>query len=739
MSNANLISFQTPSGRFARKGQVSALALVVGLFAVTGASAQSYSITNIGDLPNGQVRAAANGISDDGSLAIGTSSGAVTVNLGGGMGNVLSVGSLPFRWTSAGGMVSLGALPGGIVDSYANGVSADGSIVVGGSSSAAGFFATRWSVGKPVETLGDLAGGKDFSLALDVSDDGKIVVGQSSSAIGNEAFRWAEGDPAGMTGLGFLGTGTSSDANGVSGDGTVIVGSSETGTGNDKEAYRWTSAGGMVSIGDLAGGQVHSVANDTNKDGSVIVGYGRTAAFNQEAFRWTQAGGMVALGQLPNGTRSLANAVSDDGMIVVGQGSTNAGEVAFRWTQETGIKSLQDLLVAKNVDMTGIKLGTANEISADGKFIVGEATTAAGIEAYIAVYQDPVAVNPAAPTTSASTRTGVLFVNDFTTSANSVSNTSRIAGTSGQGIDNGLEFAGLNYDLGGGSTTVSTQGPALGGLSYAGFAFGEGSKMLDTSVSSRDVAYGGIGVMANARSIGLRFGLGALAANQTTTTSALGSSSTLNALGAGIWVTYAPAPTGIELMFAASRLNLDAKIDRNYLNGAATETSSGTTSGTYTGLQGRIGYGFKISENLILTPFAGVSSHSSSLAGYTETGGTFFGTVTGQNSKVNKVRLGLDALFRVRSDLEFTGGLSFERVSETGTLSTIGVTSLAGATFGGGLAARDYNAANVSLGVNYQISNGITLHSEIDMSRSLTVGASDTNRAGIKFGATISF
>ncbi len=36
-----------------------------------------------------------------------------------------------FRWTSGGGMVGLGDLPGGESDSEANGVSADGSVVVG--------------------------------------------------------------------------------------------------------------------------------------------------------------------------------------------------------------------------------------------------------------------------------------------------------------------------------------------------------------------------------------------------------------------------------------------------------------------------------------------------------------------------------------------------------------------------------------------------------------------------------
>lgn len=719
-----------------RLAQVSTAAMITALSAAVPAQSQEYSFRSIGELPGGNVQGAANGVSDSGAVVIGTSGGVEMVDNG--MGPFPVNGAFGFRWTAAGGMVSLGDLPGGIIDAYAYGVSADGSVVVGSATSAAGGRATRWTQATGHVDLGKLPGGQSFSTALDVSDDGTVVVGQSGSAVGTQAFRWSVGDPF-PTGLGFLGKGIISGANGVSGDGTVIVGYSQTGNGFDQEAFRWTQAGGMVGLGDFAGSDVHSVANDTNIDGSVIVGFGRPAGFNQEAFRWTAAGGMVSLGQLPNGVRSEAKAVSDDGTIVVGQAVTTTAENAFRWTEATGMTNLNDVLVAKNVDLGTLQLISANEISADGKFIVGEALSATGTEAFISVYDDS---KPAA-------EAGVILVNDFTQSASSVSGTSRIAAASGESLDNGLEFAGLNYELEGDTATVSTQGQGAlertglertgQTLSFAGFAFGEGSRMLETSQSTRQTTYGGIGVMGHAKHIGLRFGLGALAANQTTTTSALGSRSRLNARGAGLWLTYAPAPTGVEIMVAASRLSLAAKIDRNYLNGAATETSSGTTSGTYTGLQGRFGYAFAVRPNLILTPFGGLSSHVSSLASYTETGGTFAANVTGQSASVRKARIGLDARFRARSDLEFTGGLSFERVTETGTLSTLGVTALGGASFGGGTVARTYNAAHVSFGVNHQLGNGITLHSEIDIGRALTAGASDINQAGLKLGATIRF
>ena len=47
--------------------------------------------------------------------------------------------------------------------------------------------------------LGDLPGGLFNSQAYDVSADGSVVVGQGNSASGGEAFRWTS---AGMVGLG---------------------------------------------------------------------------------------------------------------------------------------------------------------------------------------------------------------------------------------------------------------------------------------------------------------------------------------------------------------------------------------------------------------------------------------------------------------------------------------------------------------------------------------------------------
>jgi probable HAF family extracellular repeat protein len=178
-------------------------------------------------------------------------------------------------------MVGMGDLAGGDFESYAAGVSADGLVVVGLSSSAAGPEGFRWTAAGGLAGLGDLPGGSVGSNATGVSADGSVVVGQSSSDLGFEAFRWTAG--GGMVGLGDLPGGPFlSEAIAVSGDGSVVVGGGTSAAGT--EVFRWTAADGMRSLRDvlvtdyglgsqLAGWSLQE-ARGLSADGRVIVGYG---------------------------------------------------------------------------------------------------------------------------------------------------------------------------------------------------------------------------------------------------------------------------------------------------------------------------------------------------------------------------------------------------------------------------------------------------------------------------------
>jgi len=201
----------------------------------------------------------------------------------------LCLDSETFRWTSGGGVVGLGYLPGGN-QSNAYGVSDNDSVVVGSSSTSAGVEAFRWTAGAGMVGLGDLAGGDVGSEALAVSRDGSIVVGYGDSG-SDEAFIWDA--VHGMQGLAFLPGHSGSTAYGVSADGKTVVGLSSSDV--DLQAFRWTASGGMTSLGELPGNDpdlVLSVAYDTTAHGEVVVGYGEIAVpggYETRAFIWDAA------------------------------------------------------------------------------------------------------------------------------------------------------------------------------------------------------------------------------------------------------------------------------------------------------------------------------------------------------------------------------------------------------------------------------------------------------------------
>ena len=301
------------------------------------------------------------------------------------IGNARTEGSPPnsfaFYWSQVNGTRVPGH-PDGYVNSTAAAISADGGTMVGSlfqvdpfgtptnrqaarASSAHGLF---------FEGLGYLPGGNNsFSSANAVSADGSVVVGASTSANSDqEAFRWTP--TGGMVSLGFLPGGISSWASFVSADGQVIAGS--VGISSEpphQAAFRWTEALGMTDLGVLPGA-VQTMPFAMSRDGRVVVGQSGT-----EAFRWSEASGIVGLGRLPGDQGSFAVAVSDDGGVIVGKSLYADGHVeSFVWTESEGLRSLRDLLASSGVDVSGWQNLAAEALSGNGNTIIGQGTNPSG-------------------------------------------------------------------------------------------------------------------------------------------------------------------------------------------------------------------------------------------------------------------------------------------------------------------------------------------------------------------------
>lgn len=271
-------------------------------------------------------------------------------------------------------MQDLGVLPGG-ASSVASAVNADGSVVVGGSSSGSHSHAFRWTSATGMQDLGLLPSAMG-AYASAVSADGDVVVGGAYFASSVHAFRWINSDGTQDLGV-FPGT-FSSAANGVSADGTVIVGYSM-GT-SFILPYRWTSAEGF----QLLGGQFAlEYPRAISADGSTIVGDGSDPLMHirDHALRWTVAGGAQSLPELPGALSSSAVAVNADGSTIVGVCNANR---AVRWSASEGVVDLNNYFPFIGIDLTGWTLTDAHAVSADGFTIAGTGLRANASEGWVA-------------------------------------------------------------------------------------------------------------------------------------------------------------------------------------------------------------------------------------------------------------------------------------------------------------------------------------------------------------------
>jgi hypothetical protein len=76
-------------------------------------------------------------------------------------------------------------------------------------------------------------------------------------------------------------------------------------------------------------------------------------------------------------------------------GTWKEGSRAFVWERGIGAQSVRDLLIANGVTIpTGWTLNVANGISDDGTIIVGEALVGGQTTAWLAVIPEPAVIGP---------------------------------------------------------------------------------------------------------------------------------------------------------------------------------------------------------------------------------------------------------------------------------------------------------------------------------------------------------
>lgn len=270
--------------------------------------------------------------------------------------------ALAMRWTRATGVTVLNAPRPA---TFGENVSWGGRVICGRYGVAGEQRACYWDENNVFHDIGDLPGGLETAEATATTADGRTVFCTGRDGTGAYWCQWNT-----ETGLVPIPGGFGSPI-GCSYDGSVVVGSGDP-TSNALSSMIWTRASGFRLLGLLPGARnTGGTAWGCSADGRVVIG-SSDSGHGSEAFVWTEAGGLAGLGFLPGGSTSRARRISADGRIIVGGATTSgtADEQAMIWDAHHGMRKLQDVVIEQmNIDPGVLTLATA--LSADGRSIGG--------------------------------------------------------------------------------------------------------------------------------------------------------------------------------------------------------------------------------------------------------------------------------------------------------------------------------------------------------------------------------
>lgn len=524
---------------------------------------------------------------------------------------------VPFLWTAAGGFVEVADAN---VSSYFASVSGDGKAVAGydWANYNEAFY---WTAADGKIGLGSLGGLS--SRATAISRDGTTVVGTADTLDGkSHAFLWKVGDEE-LHDIDTL-SGNSTAAL-VSNDGSAVAGSWYTSASSPYHVFHWTEAGGMVDIGDLGGS--YTFLNAMSGDGNVLVGNSYLEGnLSSHAYRYVASTDTMTDLETLGGTYSSASDVNLDGSVVVGA-STDAQSVqhGFRWTEATGMISVEDWLESQGGTLGTDMTETAEFVSDDGNVIVGRTTNDT---IYIARVVEDNGCPPSANMCQGGGGggTGIIDTAKFYPTVATASNVVVQGGVnSADTIMFGAQGAPMRSLLTTGQRSVwgtvdggyDNGANADGGLALGEFGFGYG---IADGVTAR-FAVGGtytdqdLDAGGNVRQRGFYL-----------------SPEVSADLGRNIYMTVGGY---------WGRSSVDSS--RGYLNGAVTDYSTGDTNAETWGAKIRFDWLNAITvDNIAITPYVGLSYAHTKVDAFTETGGSFPVNFDETSDHSTILRLGAD-------------------------------------------------------------------------------------------------
>lgn len=323
----------------------------------------------LGDLPEGEFGSWARAVADDGLTIVGlaTVTTESTYN-----------GRIAFMWKN--GVMSALSTGGYAPSQYSSGataVSADGTRIFGSGRVGPDVVAMKW-----IDGSFSVAAWLGISQGVaGVSADGSTLVGQVLG-YGMSVYAYASIDGSvSQIGYNYDLDGTAlmeSSARDVSDDGALAVGYARTQT-SERQAVIWALGTGVTALTGLPDSTVASEATAISGDGGVIAGKVYDGAV-WRVFVWTEGGGAVVLDNPAGASICTPKALTRDGSLFVGSANTGGpDERAVIWHAVAGLRDLQDVLVNDfALDLTGWTLRSAEDITRDGKVIVGYGVNPSG-------------------------------------------------------------------------------------------------------------------------------------------------------------------------------------------------------------------------------------------------------------------------------------------------------------------------------------------------------------------------
>ncbi len=453
----------------------------------------------------------------------------------------------------------------------------------------------------------------------------------------------------------------------ISSDGSTIVGNLE---GTDSNNQNWTAASFAHRPGvNNASSRTYLLQPGANDKAGTTYAYytagvsanGNAIAINgsggsmttREAFVWNYNATadnytVTNIGQLDttlatSDQRTVINALSADGSTAVGTGTVSNNGIrstAFRWTASSGLQTVANWLSGAGVTLSSSTyLTSAYAVNQNGNVVVGTASDDSTNNTYYYLAR----------------------VGSGSAGGSGLINTAQFNGTLQQG---GQRVTAINQNL----LNMSLYGAHHRALMDNGIGEGKscGWATADAGANKQgSTQLGEMGVCGDFGNWRLGLGLGTASAHQDTD---FGGRAKLNGQFLSAEADYGWDQRSKILSATLIYANWDASLSRGYLNGAATDHSSGSSDVNSVALRTRFDWRDALSlGKFTLSPYASLTHNRSRQDAYTETGGGFPVQFDARNTRSNEVRLGLSGKLALaeRTDLRLMAE-SVNRLSHSG-------------------------------------------------------------------------